>query len=236
MTQLGLHPHMMPIEEIYTSDIHDCLFIVMPYYKLGDLKSFIHKESVNKLLFISIFEQMIKVLCTLEEKNIIHRDIKPENFLISEINENYVHLVLSDFGLAKVRTGNTQTHTRMIGTICYMSPEMYGYSDNCDSNNSIDNSNNNDILMTKIDHHTDVWSCGIILYQILTKEFKSNTSYDIMKVEEENLLIFLISKTRKTIKYLDLNEKYIYLIHQMLQVNLNERITPSKLKVQFEKI
>ena len=80
----------------------------------------------------------------LYEHHIIHRDIKPENILI----KNGV-LKLGDFGFCKRLSSNELTQTSL-GSPLYMAPEVL----------------NNDVYSTK----ADIWSCGIVLYQIFFGE------------------------------------------------------------------
>ena len=58
------------------------------------------------------------------ERGIIHRDVKPANFLLRVENDNTVHLLLSDFGLAKAFTSNSST-SHILGTPIYMAPEQF---------------------------------------------------------------------------------------------------------------
>lgn len=59
------------------------------------------------------------------ERGIVHRDIKPANFLLRiDLHEKRVHLLLSDFGLAKVFTSSSSTNT-ILGTPTYMAPEQF---------------------------------------------------------------------------------------------------------------
>lgn len=93
--------------------------------------------------------------------NIIHRDISPQNILITF--EGDVKIV--DFGIAKAASQNTMTQMGMIkGKVAYMSPEQAAGK--------------------KIDNRSDIFSCGIILYELVTgnKMFSGDTLHILSKV------------------------------------------------------
>lgn len=96
--------------------------------------------------------QICEALSAAHSAGIIHRDIKPENIMIRK--DGYAKIL--DFGLAKLTDPGEQTLRDfaatskgvLIGTPAYMSPAQ--------------------ISDEKIDHRTDLWSCGVVLYEFLT--------------------------------------------------------------------
>jgi eukaryotic-like serine/threonine-protein kinase len=100
--------------------------------------------------------QIIEALQAAHEQHIIHRDIKPENVIIGKNG----HATVLDFGIAKRRGATRDTGraargrprtTRPIGTPRYMSPEQ--------------------IRGGEIDHRSDLYSTGVVLYRMLAGEF-----------------------------------------------------------------
>ncbi|CAN5488402.1 hypothetical protein BH09PLA1_BH09PLA1_02230 [soil metagenome] len=103
---------------------------------------------------LELFVQVCQAVHHAHQKGLIHRDIKPGNVLVSTVDERAVAKVI-DFGIAKAtgvqsrdKTLFTQTN-QLIGTIEYMSPEQ--------AEGSLD-----------IDTRTDVYSLGVVLYELLT--------------------------------------------------------------------
>jgi serine/threonine protein kinase len=148
------HPNIMNVYEINEHD--GSLFMVMEFIEGQTLSSYLNKvktgESfpVDKALEWTI--QIATGLHAAHEKNIIHRDIKPANIMVASGGQ----LKIMDFGLAKLKSsiGITRTGTSL-GTLSYMSPEQaQGQS---------------------ADHRSDLWSLGVVLYEMLTGEqpFKS---------------------------------------------------------------
>ena len=95
--------------------------------------------------------------------NIIHRDISPQNILITY--EGDIKIV--DFGIAKAASQNTHTQMGMIkGKVAYMSPEQ--------------------AMGRPIDHRSDIFSCGIILYELITgtRMFSGDTMHILSKIRD----------------------------------------------------
>lgn len=125
------------------------LYIVQHLYPNGNLRKRIQKD-IPLENCLTMFIDLLQGLKTLHTK-IIHRDLKPENILIDDNN----NLVITDFGLAKFIGEITKTRSfKGSGTIPYMSPECW--------------------LMKENSIQMDIYSLGIIFYELLTGEFPFN--------------------------------------------------------------
>ena len=137
------HPNICTVHDSgQTDDGH--LFIAMAYYRGETLKKKIARGPVPVDEALSYARQMARGLAKAHATGIIHRDIKPANVMVTD--DGVVKIV--DFGLAKMadvqltRTGVT------LGTVAYMSPEQ--------------------ARGIEVDAQTDVWSLGVVLYEMLT--------------------------------------------------------------------
>ena len=161
------HPNICRIHEIEeTSDHH--IFISMSCYDGETLKERIVRGPLEVEEALRLAIQICEGLAKAHEKDIVHRDIKPGNIFVTRDGD----AKLLDFGLAKLagQTRLTRTGTT-VGTIAYMSPEQaQGRS---------------------VDHRTDIWSTGVVLYELLTGaqpfkgEYEQAIIYSILNDEPQ---------------------------------------------------
>jgi tRNA A-37 threonylcarbamoyl transferase component Bud32 len=155
-TAIG-HDHIVDITDMGMTDKGE-IFIVMEYLDGMDLSMLLqYEEHLSPKRASHIMIQVMSALEAAHAKGIIHRDLKPANiFLISHGGiEDYVKLV--DFGISKVKQGekgaqNLMTRTgELLGTPSFMSPEQA-------------------VGEVNISPQADIFSAGVILYNLLTGE------------------------------------------------------------------
>ena len=164
------HPNICTIHDIDQADDGQT-FIVMAYYAGETLKKKIAQGSLPVDEALDYTMQIAEGLSRAYGAGIVHRDIKPANVMVTE--EGVAKIV--DFGLAKVqdvcltKTGST------VGTAAYMSPEQ--------------------TRGEVVDHRTDLWSLGVVLYEMLTGarpfrgDYEQAIVYSILNEEPEPISV-----------------------------------------------
>lgn len=187
------HPAIIPIYAIHSEE--GCAYYTMPYIEGNTLKQLLRTarkqerkgEKLNHLAesipaLIRIYLSICQAVAYAHSKKVLHRDLKPENIIIGQ----YGQIVILDWGLAKLIRGSqgipfpdaesedfqddtTGSHQltnlgKVVGTVAYMAPER--------------------ALGQPANIQTDIYSLGVILYQLLTlkhpfhreslKEFRLN--------------------------------------------------------------
>ncbi|MCH7565928.1 MAG: protein kinase, partial [Gemmatimonadetes bacterium] len=151
------HPNLCTIHEIGETE-DGCMFIAMAYYEGETLQRRIGRGRISVEDALEITAQTSRGLARAAERGIIHRDIKPANLMLTADGT----LKIVDFGLAKMADGElTQTGSRM-GTVSYMSPEQ--------------------TQGDTVDQRTDVWSVGVVLYEMLSgkRPFRGGTDQAVI--------------------------------------------------------
>ncbi|NOX76559.1 MAG: protein kinase [Gammaproteobacteria bacterium] len=154
------HPNIVTVFDVGEFDQRP--YIVMELLEgtpLDELMNSSRKYTAREALPIAM--QLAGALNYAHSRGIVHRDIKPSNIVFSPNNE----IKITDFGIAHFDSGEATQQTRMgdvLGTPQYMSPEQ--------------------VLGQKIDGRSDLFSVGVILYQLLTgqRPFTGDTVATLM--------------------------------------------------------
>jgi serine/threonine protein kinase len=138
------HSHILPVYDY--GEYEGITYIAMRYIKAGTLKDRMSAGRLSLEEINNLIGQIGSALDYAHRMGVIHRDIKPANILIDDQGDTY----LSDFGLARMMEASQQLTVSGVGlgTPSYMSPEQ-GQGN-------------------KVDHRSDIYSLGIILYELLT--------------------------------------------------------------------
>ncbi len=145
------HPKIVSIYEYGEDD--DMAFIVMELIRGKELKDYFdHEDRFSIRDGVRIVMQILDALDFSHSRGVVHRDIKPANILITDDGQ----IKIADFGIAKIDTSKLTQVGVVLGTPTYMSPEQF--------------------MGHAVDHRTDLYATGVILYQFLTGERPFNGS------------------------------------------------------------
>ena len=122
-------------------------YIVMEHVEGKTLRDILNRDApLPASRALEIMEPVLAALAVAHDAGLVHRDVKPENVLISGRGQ----IKVADFGLAKAVSSQTNTATQglLIGTVSYLPPEL--------------------VMSGKADARSDVYSAGIVLFELLT--------------------------------------------------------------------
>jgi len=146
------HPHVVRAYDYFREN--DMVAYTMEYVSGGDLADRLNEdEGLSIQEIVQILRQMASGVQAIHEAGIIHRDLKPENVLITEHGD----IKITDFGIARNLKGPRLTdHGGIVGTFAYVSPEYLEHG--------------------KVDARSDIYSLGVLAYEMVTGEPPYNAS------------------------------------------------------------
>ena len=193
------HPNIVKITDFYSLKTE--YNIITEYCQEGELFDEIKANSpFNEALAAWYLKQILSAVSYCHNMNIIHRDLKPENILIVKRQKNGFHPIkIIDFGTAKVFQKEKAEHV-LIGSAYYIAPEVLSrnYTELC-----------------------DLWSCGVIMYILLTGRppFNGSSEEEIMKKIKDGVYDL------KKYPWGVISEEAKDLLKGLLQVNTKKRLT-----------
>ncbi len=146
------HPNIVSIYEY--GEEGDNAFIIMEFVEGRQLKDFLdNNHNFDPETTFKIMQQLLAALSYAHQQGVVHRDIKPANILVMQ---NW-QIQVADFGIAQIENSSLTKTGMILGTPNYMSPEQ--------------------CLGEHVDHRTDIFSAGVVLYYLLTgkRPFESET-------------------------------------------------------------
>lgn len=140
------HPGIVTLLELVEHD--ERYHLVSELVEGETLQDLLDRGDITWQESAKIAQTLAEAMAHAHDNHVIHRDLKPTNILLDlEGNPK-----IADFGLAVRGEADSSQHAMAAGTLEYMSPEQLPESD------------------ATIDHRTDIWSFGVVLYEMLTGE------------------------------------------------------------------
>jgi serine/threonine protein kinase/Flp pilus assembly protein TadD len=186
------HPNIVTIHDVIEENGHLC--IVMEYIEGKSLRDVINEYNIGLDKIVDIIQQLCEGLSKAHKAGIVHRDIKPENIIIDQD----ARVKILDFGLAKLKGVSKLTkETSTLGTIHYMPPEQ--------------------IQGKEVDQRSDIWSLGIVFYELLFGEAPFKGDY------EQAVSYAIINDNINPIKGKSISDELIGIIEKCLAKNPDDR-------------
>lgn len=154
------HPNIVPLLDAGTTD-DGIPWFVLEYIQGKNIDEFCQSNNLSTEAIVNLAIKICDAIQFAHSKAVIHRDIKPANILVENIDGDFNPIIL-DFGIAHSNDQQQLTHQgHLVGTPGYMSPEQIKGDKN-------------------IDRRTDIFSIGVVLYQLFsdTKPFKAPSAIE----------------------------------------------------------
>ncbi len=148
------HPNICTVYEV--DDSEERPFIAMEYVEGETIREKTRRGPLPLEEALALVSQAAEGLEAAHCEGVVHRDIKSSNIMVT----NKGQAKIMDFGLAKLRGGSSLTgEGATIGTVAYMSPEQ--------------------ARGEKVDYRTDIWSLGVVLYEMVSGELPFRGERDV---------------------------------------------------------
>lgn len=143
------HPNIVSIYDY--GETRSVAYIVMEYIEGPTLKSVMDaRERFAMPQILGIMHDLLAGLAFSHERGVVHRDIKPANLMLTSEDLAKSRIKIADFGIARIESSGMTRVGAVMGTPAYMSPEQF--------------------MSETVDARTDIYSSGVLLYQLLTGE------------------------------------------------------------------
>lgn len=183
------HKNIIKILDKGFDNFNEAYFIVLEYFKGVSLNEYIKNNSLNSTDKIVVINQILEAIRYSHNKNIIHRDLKPSNILI----DRDLNIKIIDYGVSKLKDTFYNDYTlKNYMSLKYASPEQK--------------------LGIDITHKSDIYSLGIIIYEILSESIISS-DINIYNMLDDDTYI---------------KPEYKEIIGKMIESKTNERISNIK--------
>ncbi|MGA9013768.1 MAG: serine/threonine-protein kinase, partial [Acetobacteraceae bacterium] len=139
------HPNIVGVFDY--GETNDLAYIVMEFVDGPPLKTLLDKQERFALPdAVRVMEDVLAGLQFSHERGVVHRDIKPANVMLTSSGQAKI----ADFGIARIESSSMTQAGTLLGTPAYMSPEQF--------------------MGQVVDARSDIYSSGVLLYQLLTGE------------------------------------------------------------------
>jgi len=214
VAKLPAHPNIAYYEECYTFQQMDGEydFGILQYYEEGNLSQLLKNHQLTLEQKQSILTQILEGVDFLHNNGIIHRDLKPQNILMVKRGDAYIPKI-TDFGISKQLDINKSAvfdnSIAGAGTLSYSSPEQ--------------------LADREIRKNTDLWSFGVIAFQVLAGQVPFNTGDHAVTSEAGRMEMFRqVNSGQLPDSISQIPEPWQAIIRQCLVMDVSARLKGAK--------
>ena len=188
------HPNIVKLYETIIDEDSENVYLIMEYFARGDFYKFLNKRPLKEKYALKYLRQIADGMEYLLNNKIVHRDMKPQNILMTQTGT----IKITDFGFARYFDNDLLIQT-ICGSPLYMAPEI--------------------MKDKKYNYKSDLWSIGIIFYQMLMGEvpYKVKNIYELIRKIENDI----IEIPQKFV----ISDKCKHLLFSLLEKDPNKRIS-----------
>jgi len=194
------HPNIIKVYEYFTDE--KFFYLVVELGQGGELYEQLYRiQYFNEKDAAIIMRQILSTVCYLHSKKIVHRDLKPENLLLEANDDSDLTIKLIDFGSANFY--DNKKLTLKTGSSYYMAPE---------------------VINGRYDEKCDLWSCGVILYILLS-------GYPPFEGKDDDEVLRQVVKGKFSLsnpEWHEISDEAKDLIRGFLKYNPEERISAAE--------
>lgn len=175
------HPNIIKLYEFYRDE--KCYYLISEFCEYGDMFELIQGSEIDDRLeepqVAHIMKQILSVISYCHSNGIINRDLRPENILIDSyeihnVKNNdlpFYYIKINDFKSARTFK-NSKNLNKKVGNPYYIAPE---------------------VLKRKYNEKCDIWSCGIIMYMLLSGKppYSGNTDKEVLDKVEQGIFEYI---------------------------------------------
>ncbi|MFI0942298.1 Stk1 family PASTA domain-containing Ser/Thr kinase [Streptomyces sp. NPDC021020] len=151
------HPNVVGVFDQGTDGTY--VYLAMEYVAGCTLRDVLRERgALTPRAALDVLEPVLAALGAAHRAGLVHRDAKPENVLIGDAGR----VKVADFGLVRGVDAQTSSSGALLGTVSYLAPEQIGHG--------------------QVDERTDVYACGVMLYEMLTgaKPYEGDTAMEVI--------------------------------------------------------
>lgn len=193
---------IVPVNDVLTVD--DSPALLMPLVRGCSLDVVLKHQRLSEPEVLWVTQQIARGVKNAHDHQVVHRDLKPANIMVEERNGR-LWIRVGDFGLGKPVISDITQDGDLLGTLSYCSPEQLEDA-------------------ASVGPTADVWSLGVLIFELLTGRTPFEASSEDARKRPENHLAMFLRIHRGELDFTDIPIRWHEILRQMLDVDIETRL------------